>query len=712
MEAILLRVLNMSVSAGWLILAVIVLRLLLRKAPKWIPVLFWAMVGLRLGLPFTVRAGFSLVPDPALFRPSVVSAAIPAISGGLPGAGGAADPGPGASPSEAAPAVAASAQTWTAVLFAVWIAGAAAVLIFGAVGFLRLRRRIAEAVPVRNGIWTCDRISSPFVLGVFRPRVYLPSGLGEAETAYVLAHEAAHLKRRDHLWKPLGFLLLSVHWFNPLVWVAYVLLCRDMEMACDEKVIAGLEMPEKKAYANALVSCSMQRRMVFACPLAFGEVGVRERVKGVLNYRKPAFWLTLAAVLLCLAVAACFLTDPRDDEPDLSFLNYRNAVSLVGQNGAARVIYCPPGTSEIQIGSADGRELADYLETRAWTKKILSPGSLPSPGSVQFVIEEGYRITVYQKPRVASVRFEDQVRYYRIGPGDYESAVALIHPEAASSSVFRGRILEILPDAGGAPSYLVEVSEDGALFHAGDQVTVPLRNSAPSPEPVIGDVLEVSFAGDVLETWPMQLTEVLSVRVIRGSAPQDGPAYDRIPCVMVDGNLFLDTGRDASRMIPPTPRSSFDGAITSEVDPSELPSQDGQSNFGAGYGYMVIDEDNIAVYMDQNWWLFTKEGASSASEAWNRAFWLTIGAEGVKSIEVTTPYSSGGCENADGSLYAKGDRVRLEPLDGLRDLRGVTVSARDEAGTVIWTASIPYEDSNAGFTRLTQDGWTITDLTD
>lgn len=607
METLFIRILNMSISSGWMILAVTAVRLLLKKAPRWISAALWGLVGLRLVMPFTVSTGFSLIPSSEVVDPHIGYAEIPAINSGVSVIDQAINPILGTSLAASPENSANPMQIWLFVLCIVWITGIIALLIYGAISCLRLRRTVDEAALLQDNVWICDRIQSPFILGVFKPRIYLPSDLNEAERAYVLAHEYAHLKRKDHLWKLIGFLILTIHWFNPLVWLAYILLCRDIEMACDEKVIRDLEMPEKKAYANALVSCSLQRHMVLACPLAFGEVGVKERVRGVLNYQKPAFWLIIAAVLISLVVAVCFLTDPKDKEQDLSFLNYKNAVSLIGQNGVEYVINYPVSGSEIQIGDTDDREFAQYLENCHWTKKRLPPQHPASPGSIQFVIEEGYRITVYQKPRIASVQFEDQVRYYNTGPDDYASALALLRTKDTAAAAFQGRILNIQAGPGQTPSYLVEVIEGGDYFKAGDQITFPLQNADSSPEPVIGDVIEVSFAGNVLETYPMQLTEVLSIHVIRDPDHSDSSQYDRVPCVMVDGKLYLDTGMDASGLIPLSPASSFDGSITSEVDSSELPAENGQSNFGTDYGYKWIDDDHIAIYIDQNWRLFTHD---------------------------------------------------------------------------------------------------------
>jgi len=196
----------------------------------------------------------------------------------------------------------------------VWVIGMGIMVLYALVSWAVVRLRVREAAREEKNIWVCDRIGSPFILGIFLPRIYLPSDMAEEDKPYVLAHERAHLNRRDHWWKPLGFALLAVHWFNPLVWLAYILLCRDIELACDERVIRQMGEGSKKPYSEALINCSVPRRMIAACPVAFGETGVKGRIKSVLNYKKPAFWIILVAVLVCIAVAVCFLTDPR--QPD------------------------------------------------------------------------------------------------------------------------------------------------------------------------------------------------------------------------------------------------------------------------------------------------------------------------------------------------------------------------------------------------------------
>lgn len=323
MEMIFLNVFNRSLAAGWLILAVIVVRLLLKKAPRRLSCVLWAVVAVRLLCPFFPASSFSLIPSGETISAEAVRfAPAPAIDSGIPALNEALNPMIG---ERFAPAPGTSVNPlyiWTAVAGIVWLVGVAVMAGYALLGSLRMRSVVREAVPLESGaalpdnVWLCDAVRSPFILGIVRPKIYLPSGITREQMLCILAHEQAHVERLDHCLKPFGWLLLSVYWFHPLVWIAYMLFCRDLELACDEKVVGGMDLDGRKAYSHALLACSLQRKMIFSYPLAFGEIGVRERVKGILHYRKPAGWLAAVAVLACAAVAVCFLTDPKEKADD------------------------------------------------------------------------------------------------------------------------------------------------------------------------------------------------------------------------------------------------------------------------------------------------------------------------------------------------------------------------------------------------------------
>lgn len=314
MSGIFLKLLNLSISASWLVLVVLALRLVLKRAPKWVNVLLWGMVALRLMLPFSIESALSLIPSAETVSPEVVQFdPAPTITSGVTIIDNAVNPSLSESFAAAPLASVNPLYVWTYLAGWVWLIGLAAMLAYALVSYLRLRRRVSASIPLRENIYVCDEVPSPFILGIVRPRIYLPSALDEAQRGSVLSHERAHLARRDHWWKPLGFALLAVYWFNPLLWLAYTLLCRDIELACDERVLRGMDAGQIKDYSSALLACSVPRRMLAACPLAFGEVGVGARVKNALRYKKPAFWAVAASVAVCVVVAVCFLTNPPTD---------------------------------------------------------------------------------------------------------------------------------------------------------------------------------------------------------------------------------------------------------------------------------------------------------------------------------------------------------------------------------------------------------------
>ena len=314
MAAVFLKLLNLSISASWLVLAVLVLRLISKRSPKWMNVLLWGIVALRLTLPFSIESALSLIPSAETVSPAAVQfAPAPTITSGV----SVIDNAVNSSLSEHFAAVPTASvnplYVWTEIAGWVWLIGLGAMLLYALASYLRLRRRVSVSLPIQDNIYLCDAISSPFILGVVKPHIYLPSGLDEVQRQNVLSHERAHLARRDHWWKPLGFALLAVYWFNPVLWLAYTLLCRDIELACDERVIRTMDESAVKTYSTVLLACSMPRKAVITCPLAFGEVGVKERVRNALHYKKPAFWVVAASVTVCVVVAVCFLTDPPTD---------------------------------------------------------------------------------------------------------------------------------------------------------------------------------------------------------------------------------------------------------------------------------------------------------------------------------------------------------------------------------------------------------------
>ncbi len=311
MTALFLELINRSISVTWLLLAVLLLRFVLKKMPKRINGVLWLLVAVRLICPFSVESMFSLIPSAETVPADIMTMAVPEVHSGVSVMNSYINPVIEENFSPATGASVNPLQIWIPVLTLVWCVGVFSMLLYAVLGGIRLKQKVKTAVRLSGNVYQSEFVTSPFVFGFVDPKVYLPYSLAGQELSYVIAHEQSHIRRKDHLWKLLGFCVLALYWYHPLLWVAYHLFCRDMELACDERVIKDMEREERADYTLTLISCSTKQRGLAVCPLAFGEVGVKERVKHVLHYKKPAFWLILLAVLACIVVAVCFLTNPK-----------------------------------------------------------------------------------------------------------------------------------------------------------------------------------------------------------------------------------------------------------------------------------------------------------------------------------------------------------------------------------------------------------------
>lgn len=357
MDDVFLKLVNLSISASWLILAVLVLRIVLKKAPKWVMPLLWGVVALRLVCLFSIESALSLIPSAETIPSEIVTetrepvlyeqATLDIVTN--PTLPSAAEVPVGVSRQQA--------QVDFNIYSVLWLAGMAALLVHALVSAGKLKRKLATAILLRDNIYESEFVDSPFVFGVVKPNIYLPMHMDEGTAAYVIAHERAHLARRDHWWKVLGYLVLALHWFNPLVWVAYILFCRDIELACDEKVVRGLDGAARADYSQALLSCAAPKRAVAACPLAFGEGNIKMRVKSALHYKKPAFWVAAAAVLAVVIVAVCFLTNPRSERGSLVWAQKLNAADV-----ALIELYVPAEGEARQYKKLDTEEMAQAVE--------------------------------------------------------------------------------------------------------------------------------------------------------------------------------------------------------------------------------------------------------------------------------------------------------------------------------------------------------------
>lgn len=847
MSDLFLKIVNMSISASWLVVAVLILRLVLKKAPKWVNVLLWGIVAVRLICPFSFESALSLIPSAETFPEKIISGPSFDVQTGITPIDNRINDYLGDRYFEGVTVPTNNGNNVMTILTIVWIIGILLLVAYTVISYWRLHREIDTAVRYKDSIFQSENVSSPFVLGIINPRIYLPFSMNEQDMEHVVAHEQAHIRRKDHWWKPLGFLLLTIHWFNPLMWLAYVLLCRDIELACDEKVIKGLSNEQRADYTQALVACSVNRRMIAACPLAFGEVGVKDRVKSVMNYKKPAFWVIILAVIACVIVAVCFLTNPKQDRYTLRIVvpagsqeefvytdeevsTVRNSIKIWSGDGLGdtEVLLFPVNkTAEtgytatyithgmpvefdaekdtwfkigVNMQNSTNEDIIVYVEVEnvevrivdeinsviEWFDYLETPDEMKWDGSLEISLTEfpdvtfrwtygemlavkgskstslytgmpiwnayfcdltgdglpelcssiswgsgmiDNRVIIYDYANGVSyelsdrgyfdftLRFHEADGYLYVDKKKYNTDELVetgrlvfknntIQIEGFSNEahqVFQAEILEI---HGG--NYLVKPVEGSWELNSADRIEVPIRNVHPSPEPEIGDVIEIEYSGEILETYPARIADVYGIKIIK-----EAETWDLIPMVMVNGTLYLDTGHESKIEAR---CGVMDGEITSQVDGNKQPTVDDQSNFGTGYGYQYgATEGTIELFMNGKWWIFATEEARqkiqfpSIEDEFSK-FYLTIGAEGVKSIELTMPNASGGCESADGSLFKKGERIWLENLDGYSDLCGLTITALGENDEIIWTASVPDEEENKGFTHLVNDDWEITNI--
>ena len=771
MSDLFLKIVNMSISASWLVVAVLILRLVLKKAPKWVNVLLWGIVAVRLICPFSFESALSLIPSAETFPEKIISGPSFDVQTGITPIDNRINDYLGDRYFEGVTVPTNNGNNVMTILTIVWVIGILLLATYTVISYWRLHRKVDTAVRYKDNIFQSENVSSPFVLGIINPRIYLPFSMNEQDMEHVVAHEQAHIRRKDHWWKPLGFLLLTIHWFNPLMWLAYVLLCRDIELACDEKVIKELGNEQRADYTQALVACSVNRRMIAACPLAFGEVGVKERVKSVMNYKKPAFWVIIIAVIVCVGVAVCFLTNPKQDcytlrivvpaESQEEFVYTDEEVSTVRNSikiwsgdglGDTEVLLFPVNkTAEtgytatylthgmpvefdaekdtwfkigVNMQNPTNEDIIVYVEVEnvevrivdeinsviEWFDYLETPDEMKWDGSLEISLTEfpdvtfrwtygemlavkgskstslytgmpiwnayfcdltgdglpelcssiswgsgmiDNRVIIYDYANGVSyelydrgyfdftLRFHEADGYLYVDKRKYNTDELVetgrlvfknntIQIEGFSNEahqVFQAEILEI---HGG--HYLVKPVEGSWELNSADRIEVPIRNAHPSPEPEIGDVIEIEYSGEILETYPARIADVYGIKIIK-----EAETWDLIPMVMVNGTLYLDTGHESKIEAR---CGVMDGEITSQVDGNKQPSVDDQSNFGTGYGYQYgATEGTIELFMNGKWWIFATEEARQkiqfpSIEDELSKFYLTIGAEGVKSIEL------------------------------------------------------------------------------
>ena len=653
MNEFFLKIINMSISASWLIFAVLILRLVLKKAPKWVNVLLWGIVAIRLICPFSFESALSLIPSAETFPKKIISGPSFDVQSGITPVDNRINDYLGDRYFEGVTVPANNGNTIMTILTIVWTIGILLLVAYTVISYWRLHREIDTAVRYKDNIFQSENVSSPFVLGLIKPRIYLPFKLDGQDMEHVVAHEQAHIRRKDHWWRPLGFLLLTIHWFNPLMWLAYVLLCRDIELACDEKVIKGLSNEQRADYMQALVACSVNRRMIAACPLAFGEVGVKERVKSVMNYKKPAFWVIIIAVIVCVGVAVCFLTNPKQDRYTLRIVvpagsqeefvytdeevsTVRNSIKIWSGDGLGdtEVLLFPVNkTAEtgytatylthgmpvefdaekdmwfkigVNMQNPTNEDIIVYVEVEnvevrivdeinsviEWFDYLETPDEMKWDGSLEIGLTEfpdvtfrwtygemlavkgskstslytgmpiwnayfcdltgdglpelcssiswgsgmiDNRVIIYDYANGVSYElsdrgyfdftlrqdhqdgrlYVDKTKYHTdelVETGRLVFKNHCIQIEGFSNEahqVFQAEILEIYDG-----NYLVKPVEGSWELSSADRIEVPIRNAHPSQEPEIGDVIEIEYSGEILETYPARIADVYSIKVV------------------------------------------------------------------------------------------------------------------------------------------------------------------------------------------------------
>ena len=659
MNEFFLKIINMSISASWLIFAVLILRLVLKKAPKWVNVLLWGIVAIRLICPFSFESALSLIPSAETFPKKIISGPSFDVQSGITPVDNRINDYLGDRYFEGVTVPANNGNTIMTILTIVWTIGILLLVAYTVISYWRLHREIDTAVRYKDNILQSENVSSPFVLGLIKPRIYLPFKLDGQDMEHVVAHEQAHIRRKDHWWKPLGFLLLTIHWFNPLMWLAYVLLCRDIELACDEKVIKGLSNEQRADYTQALVACSVNRRMIAACPLTFGEVGVKERVKSVMNYKKPAFWVIIIAVIVCVGVAVCFLTNPKQDRYTLRIVvpagsqeefvytdeevsTVRNSIKIWSGDGLGdtEVLLFPVNkTAEtgytatylthgmpvefdaekdtwfkigVNMQNSTNEDIIVYVEVEnvevrivdeinsviEWFDYLETPDEMKWDGSLEISLTEfpdvtfrwtygemlavkgskstslytgmpiwnayfcdltgdglpelcssiswgsgmiDNRVIIYDYANGVSYElsdrgyfdftlrqdhqdgrlYVDKTKYHTdelVETGRLVFKNHCIQIEGFSNEahqVFQAEILEIHDG-----NYLVKPVEGSWELSSADRIEVPIRNAHPSQEPEIGDVIEIEYSGEILETYPARIADVYSIKVVAEKGSQ------------------------------------------------------------------------------------------------------------------------------------------------------------------------------------------------
>lgn len=583
MSEFFLKLLNLSITASWLILAVIAVRPLLKKAPKWICCAIWSLVAIRLMCPFSFESALSLIPSSETIPYNVTMEAKPPIEPSVSISDKVTSTLVEQSFTTEPVASVSYMQNVIPVLSVVWIIGMFALLIYAYISYIKLKRIVSASIPLGNNIMACDDIKTPFIFGFLKPVIYVPSSLKEDTIKYVIAHETAHIRRYDYLWKPLGYILLTVYWFNPLCWIAYILLCRDIEMACDEKVICEMDNEGKAAYSQALLNCSYPRKQIAACPLAFGEVGVKERVKSVLNYKKPTFWIVVTAIAACFIVAVCFLTSPKKNTFDIQI--------VIPAGSQKDVVF-----SDNEISPIKDEIVITEVDNLSDTEVILT--------AVDSKLENGYDNRAYITPGMETKVELEKGGWYKIGislKNDTDQDIIVTFNvknieariatrEISKPKTFQAKIVEMTDDY-----FIVEPIDGSKQILGSDRIQVSAKSVVTSPKPQVEDIIEIKYFGDLLETYPAQIQDVYSIRILSSKQHSSSAENDTSS---TDDDETVQTTTTTLKPTTKTTATKNNGTTTTKGFQVKKPESKNvktiSSKLGQYFNYEQEDRDNAS----------------------------------------------------------------------------------------------------------------------
>ncbi len=566
MSELFLSVLNMSLTASYVILFVMLVRLLLKKAPKFISYALWGVVAFRLIIPFSFESMFSFMPRITNAVPiphDIIYQQSPQINSGIEVVDSF------VSQSLPTPPIGASVnplQIYVEIGAYIWILGIIALLVYSLVSILILKRQLKSAQLIEQNIFEAKNLKTPFVLGLIKPKIYLPVGLNVEERNYILLHEQTHIRRKDHIVKILAFLTLSIHWFNPLAWIAFMLMSTDMELSCDERVLKQMNNEDiKKPYANSLLSLATGKHILNGSPLAFGEGNVRGRIKNVLNYKKPRFWIVIVSIIAVIIIGIALLANPLSEEAIFNNIINRDGYTIYEiQKPISFTVYIEP----------------TWIPKNEDEVINLNKG-IGEVGKVGILLEN-----VMHRGNDIYFNF-DARQFINYDSGEFlyhstfneDGTIATYHPSNAFNIYDKknNKIDVAVGQRGYGPNSKFSFGIDIEYFD------------------VIKDGFTLEYNGGILYGYS-------NLKSINSEVSQS--LSDRRPMIMVNNKLYLDTGKHVSVEIN---NNAIIGEISSSVDQSKKPNEEGQSNFGSiGSKYAYYD-DGLVVLLKNKWILFEKE---------------------------------------------------------------------------------------------------------